>query len=196
MAPQNAGLGERIPLLKPSELTASQRTLYDTLASHAVPEAKAAGFAAQTDDGSFIGPFNVALQSPEIGSAFGALQGAEAKNTTINARTRQVVILTVGSVWKSEYELYAHKAEARKAGISESAIAALVAGETSEELSDEEKTAQAFTAEITRNHQVTDEMFERVRATFRVQGIVDLLFLAGCYDIVCSLLNTFQVPVP
>ncbi len=193
---RSSELGGRIPLTKPGWLSSAQRSLYDDIDAHQVPWAEATGFVAKVADGSLIGPFNVALQSPEIGAAFGTLQSVEAKNTTLSERVRQVVILTVGSIWEAQYELYAHKAAARKAGISEEAIDALVAGKPSESLTGQEKQAQAFAGEITRNHRVSQEMFDQLKATFGIRGIVDILFLAGCYDIVCSLLNAFEVPAP
>ncbi|MEH1847553.1 MAG: carboxymuconolactone decarboxylase family protein [Nostoc sp.] len=196
MTRKSIELGGRIPLTKPNELTPVQQSLYDDIDTHQVPWAEAVGFVAKVADGSLIGPFNVVLQSPEIVAAFGILQSVEAKNTTLSERVRQVVILTVGSIWKSQYELYAYKAAARKAGITEEAIDALVTGRPSESLTDEEKRAQAFAEEITRNHRVSKEMFDQLKATFGIRGIVDILFLAGCYDIVCSLLNAFEVPVP
>ena len=196
MTGKSVELGGRIPLIKPGELTPAQLSLYENIDKHQVPWAEATGFVAKVADGSLIGPFNVALQSPEIGAAFGTLQSVEAKNTTLSERVRQVVILTVGSIWKSQYELYAHKAAARKAGITEGAIDALVTGRPSERLTDEEKQAQTFAGEITRNHRVSKEMFDQTKATFGIRGIVDILFLAGCYDVVCSLLNAFEVPAP
>jgi 4-carboxymuconolactone decarboxylase len=48
------------------------------------------------------------------------------------------VILAVGVVWKSNYELYAHSAAARKAGISEDAIRTLTTGGLPDELCDQE----------------------------------------------------------
>ncbi len=196
MNPQDEKLGGRIPLVKPDELTSAQRPLYDSINASQVPWAEKAGFVAKTQYGSLVGPFNVSLQSPAIASAFAALQSAEAANTTLNERTRQVVILTVGSIWKSQYELYAHKAVARKAGIPEAAIEAVATGGLADVLTEEEQTAQAFTLAITRDHQASNEIFDRAKETFGVRGIVDILFLAGCYDVVCSLLNAFQVPVP
>src|ERR1700739_3126841 len=62
------------------------------------------------------------------------LQETEQKNTSLSQRVRQVVILAVGAVWKSKYELYAHAAAARKAGISEDAIRMLTTGGLPDEL--------------------------------------------------------------
>ena len=115
-------LGGRLKLLEPSELTAEQRQTYDVIAAKMVPWAKASGFISKTDDDRLIGPFNSILYSPKITFAFLALQEAEQKNTTLDDRVRQVVILTVGAVWECDYERYAHAAVARKAGMSETAI--------------------------------------------------------------------------
>lgn len=190
------GLGGRVPLFDPQKLTASQRAVYDTINTKMVPWAESAGFKARLEDGKLIGPFNTILLSPEIGGSFLALQGAEQEHTSLSKRVREVVILTVGAVWKSDYERYAHSAVARKAGLSEKAIASLAQGTEAEELSEDEKIAQRFTWQLTAEHQISDELYSEAVATFGAQGIVDLIFLAGCYDTVSSLLNAFRVPVP
>ena len=189
-------LGGRIRLLRPSELTPTQKQTYDLVDTTMVPWADAAGFESKTDDGRLIGPFNSILHSPAIGSAFLALQAAEQKHTTLDERMRQVVILTVGAVWGCDYERYAHAAVARQAGLPDAAIAALVKGEPCAELSPEEQLAQKFAREITANRRVGDALYGEAHAAFGPQGLVDLLFLAGCYDTVALLLNTFDVPAP
>jgi 4-carboxymuconolactone decarboxylase len=196
MTKKTIELGGRIPLSPPASLSGSQQSLYDVINEESVPWAQASGFVAKLEDGSLVGPFNVALQSPEVGAAFAKFQSVEAKSTTLNERIRQVVILTVGSVWESAYELYAHMAVAGKAGFPEEAVRALAKGKRTASLTEDEKLAQRFTRQLTIDHQVPQEMFDQAKATFGVRGIVDILFLAGCYDIVCSLLNTFAVPVP
>ena len=190
------GLGGRIPLLNPQELTAAQRTTYDIVDKTMVPWANAAGFVAKLGDGKLVGPFNGFLLTPEVTASFLQLQEAEQKYTVLTQRLRQVVILTVGAVWKSDYERYAHSAVARKAGLPDSAIRALVAGEPATELSDREQLAQRFTWRLMAEHQVDDELYGQAEASFGLHGIVDIIHLAGCYGTISSLLNTFRVPVP
>jgi 4-carboxymuconolactone decarboxylase len=196
MTKKTLELGGRIPLSPSASLSGSQQSLYNLINEESVPWAQACGFVAKLKDGSLVGPFNVALQSPELGAAFAKLQSVEAKKTTLNDRVRQVVILTVGSVWGAAYELYAHTAVARKTGFPAETVRALAKGEQTASLTEEETLAQRFTRQLTLDHQVPQEMFDQAKATFEIRGIVDILFLAGCYDIVCSLLNTFAVPVP
>ena len=189
-------LGGRLKLLSPSELSPDQNRTYNTINIEMVPWAESAGFHSKTNDGRLIGPFNSVLHSPDISPAFLAVQAAEQKNITLDERVRQVVILTVGAVWGCDYERYAHAAVARKAGIPDAAIAALAKGDPAVGLSAKERLAQRFTYEITANHRVDDALHEDAESTFGPQGLVDLLYLAGCYDTISSLLNTFKVPAP
>ena len=196
MSELTQGLGGRVPLFDPKTLTPPQRAVYDTMNAKMVPWAESAGFKAKLEDGKLIGPFNTILLSPQIAQSFLALQESEQEHTSLSKRVRQVVILTVGAVWKSDYERYAHSAVARTAGFSERAVGALAQGAETEELSQDERLAQQFTWQLTADHQVSDELYSQAVATFGAQGIVDLIFLAGCYNTVSSLLNAFQVPVP
>ena len=196
MAESSQGLGGRVALFDPQTLTVPQRTVYNAINTKMIPWAESAGFKAKLEDGKLIGPFNTILFSPEIAGSFLALQGAEQEHTSLSERVRQVIILTVGAVWKSDYERYAHSAVARKAGLSEEAIFALAQGTEAEELSEAEKIAQRCTWQLMAEHQVSEELYSEAVATFGAHGIVDLIFLAGCYATVSSLLNAFRVPVP
>ncbi len=196
MAEDLGRLGGRTVLLAPDALTAQQRAVYDTINTDMVPWAEKAGFQAKLPDGRLIGPFNLILLSPDIAQAFLNLQAVEGKSSSLSQRVRQVVILTVGAVWRCDYERYAHAAVAREAGLSPAAIQALAQGDAAEDLSDDENAARRFTMAITAEHKVEDALFEETRLAFQDRGIVDLIVLAGCYDLVSSLLNAFQVPAP
>ena len=116
--------------------------------------------------------------------------------TSLSERMRQVVILTVGSVWKAPYELYAHSAVARTAGLPEEDVQALARGDVATALTEKERTAQEFTKQLAIERTISQDSFDQAKAAFGVRGIVDMVFLAGCYETVCSLLNTFAVPAP
>ena len=189
-------LGGRLPLLDPAKLSETQREVYNLANSTMVPWAEAAHFQSKTADGRLIGPFNPVLFAPEMASCFADLQAAEARYTPLSERVRQVVILAVGAVWKADYELYAHSAVARKAGLSEAAIRSLASGGHPEDLSDEERVAQRFVRQLTAEHHVEEKLYRAAEAAFGREGIVAMTFLAGCYQVVCSLLNAFEIPAP
>jgi 4-carboxymuconolactone decarboxylase len=193
---QPGNLGGRLPLLDPAKLSDTQRAVYDRINATLVPWADAAHFQSRTADGRLIGPFNPVLLAPEMASCFGDLQAAEARHTPLSERVRQVVILSVGAVWKADYELYAHSAIALKAGLSEAAIRSLADGGSPEDLSDEEQVAQRFARQLTAEHHVEEPLYRAAEAAFGREGIVAMTFLAGCYQVVCSLLNVFEIPAP
>src|SRR6202790_2528744 len=128
MSEHNDDMGGRLPLADPANLSAAQRELFDKMTSAVVPWADDTGFHSATDDGRFIGPFNPALLNPAMTSASAELLLGEREHTSLSARLREVVILAVGAVWQSDYELYAHVAVARKAGLSDGAARAGATG--------------------------------------------------------------------
>ena len=196
MPDQTENLGGRLPLLDPRELSAGQKNVYDILNKTMIPWTEKSGFQSTTEGGKFIGPFNPLLFSPGISPAFIQLQIDEGKHTTLSERVRQVVILTVGAVWQSDYERYAHSAVARKAGLSEEVIRTLAAGGLPDDLSEPEKLAQRYTKQLSTEHRVDTALYHEAEQAFGQDGLVDLAYLAGIYHLVCGLLNSFEVPVP
>ena len=189
-------LGGRLPLADPAELTDAQRGLFDHMMSTWIPWAQRAQFQSQTDDGRLIGPFNPVLLSPVIARSFLDLQEVEASQSSLSPRLREVIILTVGSVWQAEYELYAHAAAARQAGLSEQAIAALKAGRPAEDLNDVEALAQRLARHLSADHQVPEALYRDAEQALGSRSVADTVFLVGIYHCVCALLNAFAVPAP
>src|ERR1700751_6245464 len=132
----------------------AQREIYHRLDTTMIPWADGAHFQSKTDDGREIGPFNPILFSADISACFLDFHDGEEKHTSLSERVRQVVILAVGAVWKSNYELYAHGAAARKAGISEDAIRTLTTGGLPDDLSEQEKIAQRYAGQLSAEHHV------------------------------------------
>jgi 4-carboxymuconolactone decarboxylase len=189
-------LGGRLPLLDPQALSIAQKGIYDRLNTTMIPWADGAHFKSKTDDGRVIGPFNPILFSPKISARFLDLHDGEEKDTSLSERVRQVVTLSVGAVWKSEYELYAHTAAAREAGISEDAIRMLAIGGLPDDLSDQEKIAQRFARQLSAEHHVDAALYGAAEHAFGQRGLVDITYLVGIYHIVCALLNAFEIPAP
>jgi 4-carboxymuconolactone decarboxylase len=196
MSNQNENLGGRLPLLDPKELAPAQAKLYQVMDNTLIAWANESGFVVKTRDGKFIGPFNPSLYSPGITAGFSEFMDAEPKNTKLDKSTRQVVILTVGAVWNSPYELYAHSLEARKVGLPEGAIQALASGESPQGLSSNELVAHRFARQLTAEHRVDDDLYRKAKQAFGEEGLVDMIYLIGIYHVTCALLNGFEIPAP
>ena len=188
--------GGRLPLLDPASLTSGQLAVYDRLQATMLRWADQSGFQSTTKQGQLIGPFNPIMFSPGIAPSFLDLHDAEQAHSSLSERVRQVVILAVGAVWRAEYELYAHAAVARKAGLPEEVIKGLVAGALPDGLSEHEKIAGRFARQMAAQHRVDGELYQTAETAFGTQGLVDITFLTGIYHIVCGLLNAFDVPAP
>ena len=187
-------LGGRLPLQPPATLHPAARTLYDRLAGGRLNNASP--FASQTDAGELIGPFNAFLYAPVIAGGFIDFHEAEEQATPLSKRVREVVILSVGAVWASAYELYAHRAVAAQVGFSPDTVAALAAGEQCDQLGEDERTAQRFTLELTRDRVVSDATYAEAEQAFGREGLVALAFLTAAYTVTCAMLNAFAVPAP
>ncbi|CAM3468063.1 carboxymuconolactone decarboxylase family protein [Mycobacterium colombiense] len=196
MSAKDYGLGGRLALAERDELSVAQRGLFDHISNTAVRWAQRSGFAATTPDGRLIGPFNPSLLSPALAMAFLQLQEAEQQHTSLDERVRQVVILTVGAVWQAPYELYAHSAVARHAGLSEAVIAELTRGSEPEELSDAQTAAHRLARQLSTGHRVDQAVYDHAEQIFGAAGVFDITVLTGIYHTVCAILAAFAIPAP
>ena len=114
--------------MRPDFMSDEQKQVYDRVNASTVPWATDAGFRVKAEGGALVGPYNSQLLSPGTDAGYLDMLDAEKKHTSLNPRIREVIILSVGAVWKADYEIYAHSAAGRTAGLSESAIRTLAAG--------------------------------------------------------------------
>ena len=189
----------RLPLLDPASLNREQHELYERMQASMLPWARRSGFKAESASERLLGPFNAFLYSAELGAAQLNYLKTEQDATCLNARVREVVILTVGAVFESRYELYAHRAVAASIGLAPEDIEALATGNepgAGTKLTADEVTAQHFVRAVAKDHRVSPELYAEALKAFGHKGLVDMLHLAGLYMTVSSLLNAFEVPVP
>ena len=184
----------RLPTIPPDQVSAEQRTLFDKLRSGIQDHLQ--GFVTQKSDGSLIGPFNAFLHFPAYGTPAWDLFLALAGGSTLPKNVRETVILATGAHHGSLYELYSHEALAPKAGLSAAKIRTLAAGERPSDLSEEEGIGYDVAAVLHRGHQVPNTTYQAAVAAFDVKGVAEIAYLVGCYALIGSLLNTFDVNLP
>jgi 4-carboxymuconolactone decarboxylase len=186
----------RLPSLTPDELNDAQRVFYDRLVASYGPWADKSGFDVIAADQSMLGPLNPLLFNPVLGAAQIDVFDADKSSTSLSPRVHEVVILTVGAAWDSGYELYAHRAVGRLAGLSEDVIAALLAGRPPEFRNEQEAIAHEFARQLIGGHRVEAETYGQAEQAFGHKGLVDMVLLIGLYLATCSLINAFEVPAP
>jgi 4-carboxymuconolactone decarboxylase len=188
--------GGRLPLASRGPLTEDQLAARRRIRTEVVPWAREAGAVVATAEGDPIGPFNAFVHRPPVGMAFLDWVLADQAQSSLAAPLREIVILTVGAVWNSEYEIYVHTAMARHTGVAEPVIEAVVAGRSSADFSSAEAAVHRFTDELARTRSVCDETYRLAVGAVGQTGVLDMVNLIGAYLATSALLNAFRVPAP
>ena len=144
-------------------------------------------------DGRLLGLYRMLLHSPPVAEGWLALFTAIRQRTTLPERCRELVTLRVAAINRAHYQFAAHIPYARKTGVTEAQIAALEADDVPEDLTDAERAVLAYVDAMTRNVQVPDEVFGRLRPHFDERQLVELTVVVGGYNLVSRFLEALQV---
>jgi 4-carboxymuconolactone decarboxylase len=188
-------LPPRLDLIAPAELSPAQRDLYDAIAGG--PRAAQAGPVPVTDaDGRLLGPFAVMLLSPEVGNAVQQVGAKIRFGTALTGRERELAILSVAGVLRSDFERLAHEPAARSLGLAQAQIDAALAGQIPEGLSADEamvgRLARAMTAERT----LSDADYAEGIAALGRARLAELTWLVGYYGALALALAVFRPVLP
>lgn len=187
-------LGGRLGLLSEADLDDQQRAVWDRLMETQVPEASESGFLARTEDGCFVGPFNPLLHWPGPGGALLDWARAQAQEQALSPIARQVVTLAVGAVWRASFEVEAHVAGARAAGVSESAVTAVLARQESGDLPEDARVARRLADALLVAHRVDERLYGEAVDHLGETGVAAVAHLVGQYVAISALLIAFDVP--
>jgi 4-carboxymuconolactone decarboxylase len=186
----------RLPSLTPNELNLEQHGLYQSLVENEVPWAERAEVEVMASDGSLLGPFNPLLFSPGLSAAQIEVFRADKRSSSLSPLVHEIVVLTVGAAWDAQYEVYAHSAIGKRAGLTDAVIEAIASGRTPDLASEPEAVAYEFARQLATQHRVDSETYARAERAFGDKGLVDLVLLAGLYFSTCAIINAFEIPVP
>ncbi|KUL28948.1 carboxymuconolactone decarboxylase [Actinoplanes awajinensis subsp. mycoplanecinus] len=180
--------------LLPGELTSEQRAVYDAIAGG--PRAAGSAFPLVDADGGLEGPFNAMLLQPGVGGALQELGSAVRYRTGLTTRAREIAILTVARVWRSDFERYAHEAVARAAGFSEAELSALRTGDVAAFPDPGDRLILDVGTALAERRDLTDEEFTAARDGLGLPALFELTTLAGYYATLALQLRVFRVVTP
>jgi 4-carboxymuconolactone decarboxylase len=173
---------ERLPELKPEQMTLEQKVLYDALM---------AGPRHSTQ-----GPFNAWLRSPVLGDRLQKVGEYLRYQTSMPRKLNEFAILITAVEWKSGFEWYAHYPLALQEGLEPRVAEELRQGRRPIGMSADETLVYDFATQMHRQRQVSDAVFVAAKARFGEQGVVDLTALLGYYTTVSMTLNLAEVNPP
>jgi 4-carboxymuconolactone decarboxylase len=157
---------------------------------------RARGAETLNEGGALAGPFNAFVQAPGIGNQLLALGNALHVGTSLPMRTIELVILTVGSRWRSEFEWWAHAGRARDSGVAASVIEALGAGVTPEFDQPGDAVLHSLAGQLVTTGRIDDDTFTAAQQLVGHEGLVELVALCGYYTLISFILNGFDVELP
>ena len=142
------------------------------------------------------GPYNPLLRSPVLGQRMFDLLHYLRWETSMPLKLNEFAILIIGRQWRSQVEWLAHAPLAIKAGLSPDIVAELKANKRPSNMPPQESVVYDFVTELTTQHAVSDETFNRAKGLLGEQQVVDLTAVAGSYVAVAMLLAMSEEGVP
>jgi 4-carboxymuconolactone decarboxylase len=176
---------QRLPAIPEDRYSPEQRALVDAI--HSGPRGKST---------QIRGPFAVMLHAPAYGQLAQQLGGFLRFQTSLPPRLSEFTILCTGSIWKAQYEWFAHAPMAERAGVKPETIRALHAGRVPVSAPKDERAIYDFVTELYKTRRVRDRTYKRVHAVLGDRGMVELVGILGYYVLVSMTLNVFRMPLP
>jgi 4-carboxymuconolactone decarboxylase len=137
--------------------------------------------------------YQVLLNSAPLAQGWEAMLTAIRNRASLPARLRELAILRIAVLNGAHYEFDAHVPHARKAGIADDAIAALKKAAIADSLPPLDRLVLELTDTMTRDIEVPDALFARVRASFDDTQLVELIATVAAYNMVSRFLVALRI---
>lgn len=172
----------RVPLLEPAQMSPEQKRIHDMIASG--------------PRGQVRGPLAVWLHRPALAEPAQALGRYCRYETSLPPRLSEWAILILARHWRSEFEWWAHRAIAVKAGVKEEMIDALRDGTEVVCTHPDESLVYEFLNVLHVQRHIPQELYDRIVHVIGEAGVIDLVGIAGYYTLISMTLNVFDVRPP
>jgi 4-carboxymuconolactone decarboxylase len=179
----------RLRPLRPDELDAEQRAVYDALADPP-------GRVGIAPDGSLHGPFDAMLRAPRSGAALQSLGAALRYGGVLPERVRELATLQVAAHHRSDFEWYAHAPLAAAAGLPVALLEVVRSGGPVEPDDPAERAAAAVVAQLLERGDVGDDAWASAVGHLGEAGAVELTTLVGYYSLLAVQMRVLRVPLP
>jgi alkylhydroperoxidase family enzyme len=110
-------------------------------------------------------------------------------------RDKELVILRVGHLRGSEYELQQHRRLARSRGLDAVTQDRIFAGPDSAGLTDRQRALLRAVDEFVIDREMSDQTYAALSDHLSTQQVIEFCALAGHYDTIAAILATLRVPM-
>lgn len=170
----------RVRLLSNEEATAETRELFERI---------------EKNGAKVLNLYRTVGHSPPAAGAFIKLGSLLLNRAKLAPRFRELAILRIATIAKSEYEWTQHVPIAREAGLSEDQIDAIGDWEESAVFDAEERAVLRYTDEVASTVAVGESTFDGLREFLDEQEIVELTLSIGYWSMVARVLVALSVDI-
>jgi alkylhydroperoxidase family enzyme len=182
--------GPRIPPLPlrewPDDMRAALAALQPPHPRHPLPSRRA-------DRPKALNALGTMARYPALTQAFHTFNGHVLFASTLSARQRELLILRVARVRRSDYEWAQHVVLAGDAGISSGDIARIAEGPEAAGWPPLERAMLRAVDELLSDAMITDATWQVLASALDEQQLMDLIFTVGAYDVLAMAFRSFAV---
>ena len=142
------------------------------------------------------GPFVPLMRSPAVLSAATHLGAYLRFESGLAMDLSELAIIITARRWSQNYEWGAHRKIAEQAGLAPDISEAVREGRRPDGMTDRQQTVYDFCTEVHSNGQVSDHTYDKAKAAFGEQGIIDLTTICGYYSLLAMVMNVARTPLP
>jgi len=142
------------------------------------------------------GPFNALMRSPVTADKALELGNHIRHGNSLPDRLVELAILVTGRHWTAQYEWWAHYKRARDAGLPMHIADAIAERRRPAGMQPDEEAVYEFSRELHETQQVGDAAWNKAKALFSEEQILDLVATCGFYVLISMLLNVAQAGIP
>jgi AhpD family alkylhydroperoxidase len=143
--------------------------------------------------GQTINSLSVLAQHPPLAAAYLRFSLYLRFGSTLDGRTREMLILRTAWLRHAEYELLRHARLARRHGLSDEEIASIAVGSQAPRWTRVDSLLQLAVEELCGEGRVTPATWSELCEHFSLQEMMDIVFTVGAYDMLTMAFNTFGV---
>jgi nitroreductase/alkylhydroperoxidase family enzyme len=185
----------RLTPLRPEQLDAPQRALYDAVLASPRGQGAARRMIVR-DDGTLTGPFDAWLRTPVLGAHLERVGMALRSDTVLPAPAREIAVLVVAKAWSADFEWWVHGLIARGEGVPEAVIDAIGHGRRPDLEDAACRAAFEVADELVAHRHLDPGTLERARDALGERALVEVVTLVGFYQLVSGILESFDPPGP
>jgi alkylhydroperoxidase family enzyme len=146
-------------------------------------------------DGSVLNIFATLIRHPKLLERWLVFATHVLADSTLDPRERELAILRVGWLCRSEYEWGQHVEVGKHVGVDEADLARLIEGPDASGWSERESAILRAADELHSDQRICDASWSALNEHLDEQQVLDLVFAVGQYTLVSMALNTLGVPL-